>query len=148
MKKQQKVAIGVGAGVAALAAASAAAMYFTGKKGKARRAKVSKWAIDAKKDVIKQLKSAQNVTKKSFESAVDTVMDQYKKAKKVDPGELLALAGELKGHWDNIVKEASTATKKVVPAKVRNAVKKSVSKAKKSVVKKAPAKKTTKRKAK
>lgn len=145
MKKQQKVAIGVGAGVAAIAAASAAAMYFTGKKGKVRRAKVAKWAESAKKDVVKQLKTAQNVTKKSFEGAVDSVMDQYKKAKKVDPAELMALAGELKGHWDSIAKEAGSAAKKVV-SKVKKEAKTTVNKAKKAVVKKTPAKKASTKK--
>jgi hypothetical protein len=125
-KKQKKVAVGVG--LTALAAAAAAGTYFfTGKKGAKNRAKVSKWADDAKNDVVKQLKSMKQVTQKSYGEAVDTVVEQYKKAKKIDPTELLALAGELKGHWDSIAGEVTAVSKKVVPT-VKKLVKKTAPK--------------------
>jgi NH3-dependent NAD+ synthetase len=67
------------------------------------------------------------VTQKSYGEAVDTVVEQYKKAKKIDPTELLALAGELKGHWDSIAGEVTAVSKKVVPT-VKKLVKKTAPK--------------------
>lgn len=127
-KKQKKLAVGVGVGLTALAAATAAGTYFFGgKKGAKNRAKVSKWADDAKKDVVKQLKGLEKVTKTSYAEAVDAVVTKYKQAKKIDPKELLAVAGELKGHWDAIASEVEAAGKKVVPV-VKKAAKKVVKK--------------------
>lgn len=136
-KTQKKIA--VGAGITALAAAAAAGTYFfAGKRGKENRAKVSKWADTAKKDVVKQLKGMKDVTKSSYNSAVDAVVAQYTKAKKVNPKELIALASELKGHWDNIAGEVSKVAKKVAPKKAAKA-------APKQAAKKSPAKKTAKK---
>jgi uncharacterized protein (UPF0333 family) len=127
-KKQKKLAVGVGVGLTALAAATAAGTYFFGgKKGAKNRAKVSKWAEDAKKDVVKQLKGLKQVSKKSYAEAVDAVVTKYKQAKKIDPQELLAVAGELKGHWDAIASEVEAASKKVTPV-VKKAAKKVVKK--------------------
>jgi gas vesicle protein len=149
MKKQQKVAIGVGAGVTALAAAATAAYLFTGKRGKSNRAKVSKWAEGAKADIVKQLRSAKQVSQQTYNQVVDTVVDQYKKAKKANPQDLVKLANELKGHWNTIAKEATVAARKVVPAKAVRSVKKAIKKAlPKATLKKAPAKKVAKKKAK
>lgn len=144
-KRQKKIAVGVGVGVTALAAAAAAGTYFfAGKRGAKNRAKVSKWADSAKTDVVKRIKGMGKVTKASYNETVDTVMGQYKKLKKLQPTEVAALASELKGHWDTIAKEVSTAAQKVVP-KVKKeiaVVKKTVKKAvKKSPPKKSPAKK-------
>jgi gas vesicle protein len=145
-KKQKKVAVGVGVGLTAIAAAAAAGTYFFGgKRGAKNRAKVSKWAEDAKNDVVKQVKGLKKVTQKSYADTVDAVMAQYKKAKKMSPQELTALASELKGHWDSIAAEVSSTAKKVTPVvkKAVKAVKAATSKpvAKKAPVKKAPTKK-------
>lgn len=127
-KKQKKLAVGVGVGLTALAAATAAGTYFFGgKKGAKNRAKVSKWADAAKQDVVKQLKGLEKVTKTSYAEAVDAVVAKYKQAKKIDPKELLAVAGELKGHWDAIAAEVEAAGKKVVPV-VKKAAKKAIKK--------------------
>ncbi len=137
-KTQKKIA--VGAGITALAAAAAAGTYFfAGKRGKENRAKVSKWADTAKKDVVKQLKGMKDVTKSSYNTAVDAVVAQYKKAKKVDPKELIALASELKGHWDNIAGEVTKVARKVTTKKPTKTV------AAKKAAKNAPAKKTAKK---
>lgn len=137
-KKQKKVAVGVGVGLTALAAASAAGAYFfAGKHGAKNRVKVAKWAEAAKEDVLKEIKGLKKVTKQSYTATVDKVMEQYKKAKKVDPKELLAVAGELKNHWDAITKEVASTGKQVLPV-VKRTVKKIVNKV-------APAKKSAKR---
>ncbi len=140
--KQKKVAVGVGVGLTALAAASAAGAYFfAGKRGAKNRAKVAKWAEAAKTDVLNEIKGLKKVTKQTYSATVDKVMAQYKKAKKIDPKELLAVAGELKGHWDSITAEVTSAGKKVLPV-VKKTVKKIVKKA--TPVKKANSKTTKK----
>ncbi len=140
--KQKKIA--VGAGIAALATAAAAGTYFfAGKKGAKNRAKVQKWADAAKKDVVKQLKGLEKVSKKTYADTVDTVMTQYQKAKKMEPQEMMELAKELKGHWDAIAGEVEKATKKVAPM-VKKVVKKVTPK--KTVTKKATVKKVAKKK--
>ena len=145
--KQKKIAVGTG--LAALAAAAAAGTYFfAGKRGAKNRAKVQKWADSAKKDVVKQLKSLEQVSKKTYAQTVDAVMDQYQKAKKLKPEEMVALASELKGHWDAIAAEVATAGKKVAPLakKVAKKVVKTVTPSKKTPAKKASAKKTASKK--
>lgn len=135
-KTQKKIA--VGAGITALAAAAAAGTYFfAGKRGAKNRAKVSKWADAAKQDVVKQLRGVKQVSKDSYNAAVDAVMGNYKKLQKIKPAEVVALASELKGHWNNISRELQTAGKKIAPVK---AVKKAV----KTVLKKTAAKKPVK----
>jgi hypothetical protein len=148
VKQKTKVAVGVGAAAAAIAAAAAGVYLFTGKRGAKNRAKVSKWADTAKKDVVKQLKSAGHVTQQSYAEIVDGALARYKKLKNVNPSELLALANELKGHWDVISQEAQTAAKKIAPVRVtvKKAVKKALAKVtparKAAPAKKAPAKKS------
>ncbi len=134
MKKQQKIALGVGAGAAALAAGAAATYLFATKKGKQTRKQLAVWLEKAQKDVAKELKQAKQVSKKVYDQAVDAVVAQYKKAKKIDPQDLVALAGELKTHWNAIAKEAATSAKKVTQ------------KVQKAVVKKAASKKSAKKK--
>lgn len=132
MKKTQKQALAVGAGIAAIAAAAAGTYFFTGKKGAKNRAKVKKWVDDAKNDVVKQIKTMSNVTEKTYNQTVDAAIAKYKNLKDVDKSELLQIAKELKGHWDSISKQL--VTKPV--AKAEKAVKKAVNKVTKSVAKK------------
>lgn len=111
---QKKSAVAVGA-LTALAAAAAAGTYFFGGKGGAKnRKKATAWAEKAKKQIVAQLKAMEKVTKSSYNQAVDSVAKQYKELKNVDPKELQDLTKELKGHWDSITKEVSSAAKEVV----------------------------------
>lgn len=113
MDKKQKEAVGVAAGLAALAATAAGIYFFSGKKGAKNRKKVAAWADDAKKEVMKQLKASEKLTKANYNKVIDSVAKQYKELKKVDQSEILALSKELKGHWDSIYKEITAATSQV-----------------------------------
>ncbi|HEX3095764.1 MAG TPA: hypothetical protein VHQ20_01450 [Patescibacteria group bacterium] len=142
MKKQQKKALAVGAGVAALAAAAAGVYMMTGKNAKNRK-KVAKWADDLKKDVVKELDKAGKVSKATYEKVVDTAAKNYAGLKTVKAPELAALASELKGHWDNIsgeLEKASKSVRKVVPKTAKK-----VAKEVKAVVAKSGAKKAVKK---
>nr|MDQ3018641.1 hypothetical protein [bacterium] len=57
MKKSQKQALAVGAGLAGLAAAATGVYFMTGKHAKNRK-KVSKWAEDMQKEVVNELGKA------------------------------------------------------------------------------------------
>ncbi|MEZ4156583.1 MAG: hypothetical protein R3B52_01210 [Candidatus Paceibacterota bacterium] len=109
-KRQKKVAAEIGLGVA-LAAAAAAVYAFSGKEGKKRRKKVTKWANDMKRDAIHALKSSKKMTKKMYGSAVDDLKKKYAKLDNVDKQELALLAVELKKGWEKIHKAATTAHK-------------------------------------
>ncbi len=139
MKKSQKQAVAIGAGVAALAAAAAGTYLLTGKRGAKNRKKISKFADQARKEIAKELKKAESVTRKTYEQTVDTVAKRYKA---IDKAELAAVTSELKSYWDDMVATASAARKQVnkVIGTKRAAPKKAPAK-KKAVAKKASAKK-------
>lgn len=149
MKRTQKQAIAVGAGLAAVAAAAVGAYYLTGKNA-GNRKKIAKWAKDMQKEVAEEVSNAAKVTKSSYNKIVDQVAKRYEDVKSVSAPELGALALDLKRHWDVINAEMSAAgqnIRKVVPKTVR-----SVSKTvrvnqnnQKAPAKKAPAKKAAKK---
>ncbi len=153
MKKNQKRALEVGAGIAAVAAAAAGVYFMTGKNAKNRK-KVAKWASNFQEDVILDLNKAGKATKATYNKIVDSAAKNYKGLKNVSATELAAMASELKSSWDTISAELSTASqsvRKAIPkvakaAKVtakKTVAKKVASKAKKAVVK--VAKKATKK---
>ncbi len=152
MKKNQKRALEVGAGIAAVAAAAAGVYFMTGKNAKNRK-KVAKWASNFQEDVILDLNKAGKATKATYNKIVDSAAKNYKGLKNVSATELAAMASELKSSWDTISAELSTASKsvrKAIPkvakaakatakkAVATKAVKKVASKAKKAVKKAAP----------
>ncbi len=112
MKKSQKKALAVGAGVAALAAAAGAVYMLTGKNAKNRK-KVAAWAQNMQKDVVRELKKVKKNSQSAYNQAVDTVVKNYKAAKKANSPELAAVAADLKGHWNVIKSELEGATKTV-----------------------------------
>ncbi len=144
MKKSQKKAVAVGAGVATLAAAAAGAYFFAGKKGAKNRKKVSTWTSKAKREVMSEVGKMKNVSKQTYNKTVDSVLGNYKNIKNVDTKELMAVTNELKGHWDAIAGEVERARKQV--ARVLPQPKRAVAKtAPKKAAKKSPAKKAAKK---
>ncbi len=139
MKKTQKKALAVGAGLAAVAAAAAGVYMFTGKNAKNRK-KVSKWVGDMQKDVVTELNKAGKATKATYSKVVDTVSKNYKGLKNVSTEELAMVAAELKNSWDHISEElgnASKTVKRVVPKAAKTIAKKVNVGTAKKVVKKA-----------
>ncbi len=131
MKKTQKKAMAIGAGLAAVAAAAAGVYMLTGKNAKNRK-KLAKWASDMQHDVVNELNKAGKHTKASYQKVVDTVAKNYKGLKNVSTTELAEVAAELKGHWDSISNEVTNAgnlVKKVLPKAKKTVAKKVVKKA-------------------
>lgn len=112
MKKSQKKAIAVGAGMAALAAAAAGVYMMTGKNAKNRK-KVAAWAGNMQKDVLRELKKVKKGSQSAYNQAVDAVAKNYKAARKISAPELAAAAAELKGHWNTIRQELEGASRTV-----------------------------------
>lgn len=111
MKTTTKVAGVLGA----VAAASLGAYFYsktpTGKKQVAKiKTKATLWANQAKRDILKHVKSLKEVNQKNYNSVVDAVLKKYKEVKKIAPKEITVVANELKKHWNNAKKEI---TKKV-----------------------------------
>jgi hypothetical protein len=151
LKKSQKTAVAVGAGLAGLAATAAGVYFMTGKNAKNRK-KLANWAGKMQKEVLTELHKMEKATKSNYNKVIDTAAKNYKTLKSVSPVELAALANEMKGHWDSIQQEmqmAASKVRKVVPRsakrpKAKVAVKKAP--ARKPAAKKPAAKKATRRK--
>ncbi len=103
-QSKQGSKVGLGIGLAALAAAAAGAYYFYGKDGAKHRKSLKGWAVKAQGEVMEKIEQLKDVTEPAYKKAVAEVMDQYRKVKSIDPGELKGLARELSGHWKNIAK--------------------------------------------
>lgn len=105
-KKTSKTAIKVGTGLATAVAIAAAGYYFYGSKNaKSHRKIVSKWAIDMKKEVIREAKYLEKISPKAFSAIVDRVAKTYKDARSIDPADIKRAANELKTNWETIKRE-------------------------------------------
>jgi gas vesicle protein len=124
VKKSQKQALAVGAGVAALAAA-AASYFLAGKRGARNRKKVGVWAAKMQKEVVSRIKEAREMSQSKYHEIIDKVHENYKSMKNVDPKELAATASEMKKHWSKIQAEFKKATSdaKKIPGAAKRAVK-------------------------
>jgi hypothetical protein len=147
MKKNQKKALAVGAGLAAIAATATGVYMLTGKNAKNRK-KVAKWVGDVQKDVVDQLNKADKVTRRAYYDVVDSTIQNYKGLKNISASELAQTAAELKASWDLIsrgVSAASSTVRRAVPKSVRTvskaAKKASPKKVVRAVTKKAAPKK-------
>lgn len=108
LSKEAKVGLGLG-----LAAAAAAGAYFlySSKEGPKRRQQIRGWALKAKGEVLEKLEQAKEVNEDVYHRIVDRVVERYQKLKGVDTTELVALAADLKRHWNNISRQISAAPK-------------------------------------
>ena len=104
--------VGAVLGVTAAAAATAAGIYFYGKNGKQHRKDASDWTKKVKKDVINKIAAMENVTEEMYHKIIDGVVAKYKEIESIDPKELVTFGKELKGHWNDISKEALSLGKK------------------------------------
>lgn len=120
MNKNQTNTAKAAAGIATLAAAAATAFYF-GFSGKAKqhRQKAKSWANKAKKEVVKDIKKLEVVTKPAYEALVGEVLRKYEGYKDAAPEELTALGKELKGYWKQISSQIKTDGKKPAAKSVK-----------------------------
>lgn len=123
-KNTGKVAMEIGAGLAAAGAAVAAGYYFYGSKSAKKHRKIAaKWATAMKTEAIKEAKRLPKVGPKTFAAIVGRVAKTYQSVRSVDMREVRRAANELKANWDTVQRET------------KRTVRKGVSQAKKTVVK-------------
>jgi hypothetical protein len=116
----------VGAGLIAAGAAAAAGYYFYGsKKAKEHRKIAAQWADDMKKEVIKEAKRLEKTSPEAIAAVVDRVAKIYRGARSVNAADVQRAANELKANWGMVQRET------------KRTVRKSVSRVKKTVGKRA-----------
>jgi uncharacterized protein HemX len=109
------------ASIAAVAATAAGVYFFGTKQGVKDRKKIGAWAVSAKKEVIKEFKKGEKVSKKAYHDVIKQVMAKYSDVKNIDPSEVKATIAELQKHWKGIEKDVKkhvvAATKVVATVK-------------------------------
>jgi polyhydroxyalkanoate synthesis regulator phasin len=114
----------VGASTLAL---GAAAYLLLGPNGKDNQKKLNKWMLTAKKEVVKKIKSAKDMSETAYEKIVDNVVTPYMKNVKINGKEAKDFATDLKKQWKMIKKIATPAVNKKISS-VKKSVKKAVKK--------------------
>jgi hypothetical protein len=108
----------VAAGVAAVAAAAGAYFLYGTKEGAKTKKKVKSWALKAKGEVLEKIEKMKDVSEDSYNGAVASVMDKYKKVMKEHGDDVDAVSKELKGYWGHLKKHLKTHAAKA-PKKAR-----------------------------
>ena len=112
MKKTPSHTKAIGLSIAALAATAAGVYYLYGSsKGKARRAKISSWALRAKAEVMDEIEQLKEVNEETYHAVVDKVMQKYEAIKDIDKADVVILGKRLKSHWKDIKKDIAKVTK-------------------------------------
>ncbi len=118
----------VGAGIGAAVLAAAAGAYFLyGKDGAKHRKKVRSWALRVKAEVMDRMEGMKEMTEEAYYSILDNVQQKYATLKEIPADELIALMGELRGHWKNLKRDAHpkkasrSGSRKVTTVKARKA---------------------------
>ncbi len=107
-----------------MAALAGAYFLYGTKAGTKRREQVRGWMLRAKGEVLEKLEKLKEVNEEAYNRVIDSVTERYERVKDVDPGEVAALAKDLKMHWQNISRQlrsskAGNAKSKRLPAKSR-----------------------------
>lgn len=93
----------IGLGIAALAAAVAGTYFLYGSdKASSNRRKMKSWMLRMKAEVMDEVAALKDVTEETYDKTVAKVAEKYKQIKDIDPEEVTALAGRMKGHWNEI----------------------------------------------
>ena len=135
--KGKKVALLTGL---AIAGAGAAYLYAT-KDGKKKQKEIRAWATKAKSEVLNKAKKIKGIKETAYNEIIENVLSSYSSLKDVNKKELSSLAKELKSGWKHLKSETKSVVKKPntkkpqakSKPKVKTAVKKVISKAKKAV---------------
>jgi len=110
---------GVATGVGVIAAIAGGYLMY-GPHGKENRKQVKSWMIKARGDMLAEIEKMKDVTKESYDMAVEKVTAKYSKLKDVTEKDIEMLRGDLNKYWKNIQTDA----KKVAGAKKKPATKK------------------------
>lgn len=105
----------VSAGLAAAGTAAAAGYYFYASKSAKKHRKIAaKWAVDMKKEVVKEAKKLEKTSPKAFATLVDRVAKTYQTARSIQAADVQRAAQELKANWDTVQLEAKRTVRKSI----------------------------------
>src|SRR3989338_3474085 len=125
-------AVGIGAGVLAAGAAIAAGYYFyASKDAKKHRKIVADWALDFKKEVLKEVSKIKKVGKAPMMQAIDKATKLYEVGRNINREDIAIAAKELKGNWETLLQEvrkSATTAKKEATKTVKKPLSKKKSK--------------------
>lgn len=114
-KQQKHLSTGVVIAAASLAAVAGAIFLYGTESGSRQRKKISSWMLKAKAEVLEKLEALSEVSEEAYQKIVDTVTEQYRHLKNVDPEELKQVAAELRGHWSKIRRQITGKAKTKSP---------------------------------
>ena len=106
----------IGGAITAAAIAAAAGAYMLADKK--TKAKAKKWVVAARKEVIKNAKTAKKLGEKEYGRIVDQTMKRYGPLENLSAADIIAGAKELKSEWKKIEMEAKKMAKPYTSKKV------------------------------
>lgn len=107
------VKVGASAAVAAVLASGVAAYYFTQTpQGKNTAKKIKKVAANLGKELAHKVATAKKVSKQHYEEAIEELVDQYTKKKKIAATTADHLKKDLKRNWKEVQAELKQVNKK------------------------------------
>ena len=126
-KGSSATAWGIGGAITAATLAAAAGAYLL--SDKKTKTKAKKWAMEARKEVVKNAKVAKKLGEKEYARIVDEVMKHHAALEKLTAADVIKEGKALKAEWKKIQAEAKKMAKSYAPKKAA-AKKKSAHKAK------------------
>ncbi|HVN26811.1 MAG TPA: hypothetical protein VMT99_04165 [Candidatus Paceibacterota bacterium] len=113
MKKSNRQAAEIGAGVVTAAALAAAAAYWVSQKTtKTQRAKAKAWLMKAKKEIAKNASSARSFGQGEYQRIVDRAIEKYGSLEDMSVRDMKNAARDLKAEWSRIKGHAEKAAKR------------------------------------
>jgi hypothetical protein len=106
---------GIGGAITAATIAAAAGAYLL--SDKKTKAKAKKWAMEARKEIIKNVKTAKKLGEKEYGRMVDEVVKHRGTLENLTAADIIKEAKELKSQWTKIQTEAKKMAKSYVPKK-------------------------------
>jgi hypothetical protein len=106
----------IGSAITAATLAAAAGAYLL--SDKKTKAKAKKWAMEARKEVVKNVKIARKLGEKEYGRMVDEAMKHHAALENMTAGDVIREAKALKAQWKQIQAEAKKMAKTYAPKKV------------------------------
>ncbi|MGC9968867.1 MAG: hypothetical protein ABSC29_04040 [Minisyncoccia bacterium] len=128
-KKTKRMATEIGAGVLTAAALAAAGAYLL--SDKKRRAKAKAWAVKARREVAKNVKTARRMGEAEYKRVVERATKRYGSLHKVNVAEVMRTARDLKAEWQRMKKDARIIAKMMPKRKPARRAKKRTTKKRK-----------------
>ncbi|MGC9599082.1 MAG: hypothetical protein ABSE18_01730 [Minisyncoccia bacterium] len=108
-KKTKRIATEAGAGILTAAALAAAGAYLL--SSKRQRAKMKAWAVKARHEVAKNVRTARRMGEREYKRVVDRATKHYGSLHDVNAREVVRVAQDMKAEWSRLQKNAKVLMK-------------------------------------